>query len=121
MDAKKTTSKEARKVYLLAKPSRCYNCDQKLEQGSIVKLKPNPNQQDHEVYCLSCAGLEGFLMLPAGNAQATKLASRYCNLHHVIWKWSELWKCYERQGLLIDRQSAGRLEKELGVQILNKL
>jgi hypothetical protein len=106
-------------VYSLSRPSRCHNCDSKLNPGEIVRLQNM--QEDREVLCARCAGLSGFAVLPAGNAKATRLAARYSPSHFVIMKWSQLWKCYERQGLLIEANAAQRLEEELGIRLPQRL
>ncbi|HEY9792940.1 MAG TPA: hypothetical protein V6D22_21240 [Candidatus Obscuribacterales bacterium] len=108
--------RKAPSVYSLSKASRCYNCDKKQDVGAIVKLQ-RAGQEDQELLCRDCAGLGTYIVLPAGNAAATKLAAKYSSDHYIIMKWSELWKCYERQGLLIDRATATRLEQELGIKI----
>jgi hypothetical protein len=103
-------------VFALIRQSRCYNCDRKLEPAEIVKLQNGVDER--EVLCRSCAGLENFVAVPAGNAQVTRLAKKYSPIRYVIMKWSQLWKCYERQGLLVEQQAAEKIEAELGIKIL---
>jgi hypothetical protein len=106
-------------VFSLARASRCYNCDGKLAPGTIVKLdNAYQDAREREVLCQSCAGLATFSQLPAGNAQATRLAKKYSPQRYLVMRWSELWKCYERQGLLVETQAIKRIETELGIKIL---
>jgi hypothetical protein len=97
-------------VYELSKASRCYNCDSKLAVGDIVKLKGN--DEEREVLCKRCAGLEDLEKLPSGNAVLTRLASKYSSVRFVVMRWSELWKCYERQGVLLERPALERARQE---------
>lgn len=97
-------------VYELSKPSRCFNCDARLAAGDIVKLKDK--DEEREVLCFQCAGLEGLERLPSGNATLTRLGSKYSSVRFVIMRWSELWKCYERQGLLLERPALERARQE---------
>jgi hypothetical protein len=97
-------------VYSLSTQSRCYACDSKLPPGAIVKLQNSKDER--EVLCQNCAGLNNFIQLPAGNAKLSRLAPKYSPTYYVILKWSQLWKCYERQGLLIEKSALARLEQE---------
>jgi hypothetical protein len=108
--------RQAPNVYALSKVSRCYNCDRKQDVGSIVKLE-RADEDDKELLCRDCAGLGDFVVLAAGNAAATRLATKYSSNHYIIMKWSELWKCYERRGLLIEAAVASRIEEELGIKL----
>jgi hypothetical protein len=116
MNSASKPRRKAPTVYSLSKASRCYNCDKKQDVGAIVKLQ-RAGEEDQELLCRDCSGLGLFVVLPAGNAAATKLAAKYASEHYIIMKWSELWKCYERQGLLIEPATAARLEQELGIKI----
>jgi len=104
-------SKKDPVVYELSKASRCHNCDSKLAAGDIVKLKDN--DEDREVLCQHCAKLDGFEKLPSGNAVLTRLASKYSEVRYVVMRWSELWKCYERRGVLLERSALERAQTEI--------
>lgn len=108
-----STNKAPRKevVYALARASRCFHCDKKLEIGSIVRLQNLEN--DREVQCQSCAGLEHFGVVRSGNTKLTNLAKKYCKHHFVIMQWSELWKTYERKGILVEQSALTKAETEL--------
>src|SRR5262249_10302428 len=97
-------------VYELSKPSRCYNCDSRLTVGDIVMLKGN--DEEREVLCNRCAKLDSLEKLPSGNAVLTRLASKYSQVRFVVMRWSELWKCYERQGVLLEREALERARQE---------
>lgn len=106
--------RQAPPVYLLTRASRCYNCDAKLEPKSIVQLKQG--EDEREVLCRKCAGLDALEFLRSGNTKVTQLAKKYSGRTFVVMQWSELWKCYERQGLLLESQAIDRAENELSVK-----
>lgn len=109
------SGKSAEAVFALSRPSRCYSCDTTQNPGDLVRLKPGADEQ--EVLCRNCAGLASYVVIPAGNARLTRAAKKHANKCYVIMKWSELWKCYERQGLLIDGEAVAAVESELGVKV----
>jgi hypothetical protein len=113
MTASKRSSDPA--VYCLSKASRCHNCDAKQESGSIVTLVEGKDER--EVNCLNCSGLNGYRMVRAGDAKVTRLAKKYSPKRYIVLKWSELWKTYERQGLLVQPDAVEQIEKELGTPI----
>lgn len=101
-------------VYELSRPSRCYGCDSRLEAGEIARLAHD--SEDRELFCLKCAGLESLKLLRAGNAKLTRLAKKYSSVRFVVVKWSDLWKSYERKGLLLEARAVERAEKESGIR-----
>lgn len=100
-------------VYELVRASRCHNCDSKLEAGSLVRLHDLEN--DREALCASCAGLAKFSKVPSGNASLTRLATKYSQPSYVIMRWSELWKCYERKGVLVSDDALGKAKSDLNI------
>ena len=98
-------------LYALSKPSRCYGCDQKQELDAIVNLKKKANET--EVYCLDCSDLSAYGFLGKGNAKLTRLSKKYSANHFVIVKWSQLWKTYERQGILVETSALEKARSEL--------
>jgi hypothetical protein len=104
------SKKNLPRVYSLSRASRCYACDAKLPPGALIKLRDDKDER--EVLCQKCAGLADYQVLPAGNAKLTRKASNYAEHCFAIMKWSELWKCYERQGLLVEKSVLERLQKE---------
>lgn len=113
----KKTAKEP-PVYSLIRASRCYNCDSKQEPGSIVKFAPGTDER--EVRCRKCAQLDQLEFLKSGNAKVTQLAKKYSQRVIVVMQWSELWKTYERIGLLVETEAIDRIEKELKIQFENR-
>lgn len=105
-------------VYALSKQSRCYQCDKKLLKDDLVLLKNN--DEDREVLCQHCAGLSHLEVLASGNSKITKLAGKYSTVQFNIMQWSELWKCYERKGILVEPQAIDRAEQESGIKLLNR-
>jgi hypothetical protein len=117
MTDKNSTAKPGKQmVYALSKPARCYRCDTKLERGEIVKLERN--DEDKEVLCRKCAGLEGLEVLPKGDAKLTRLASKYSTTQFVIMQWSQLWKSYERVGMLVEAQALAKAKAEAIKELL---
>ncbi|MBX9951279.1 MAG: hypothetical protein K2Y39_19075 [Candidatus Obscuribacterales bacterium] len=105
-------------VYSLVRASRCYNCDAKQEPGSIVKFEPGKDER--EIRCRKCASLEEMEFLRSGNAKVTQMAKKYSQRVVLVMQWSELWKTYERIGLLVESQAIDRIEKELKIRFENR-
>jgi hypothetical protein len=97
-------------VFALSRPSRCYGCDKKLLVDEIVKLKESGDET--EVLCSPCSGLSTFALVPKGNAKVTRLAKKYSKVHYAVVKWSALWKCYERIGILAERAAIDQAQTE---------
>lgn len=105
-------------VYELSRPSRCFNCDRKLPRNEMIKLVRSEavqsgDETEREVHCLKCAGLESMVVVQSGNAKLTRLAKKYSNEVFVILQWSELWKTYERKGLLVEQEAFTKAQSEL--------
>lgn len=98
-------------LFALTRPSRCHGCDSKLNVDEIVRLNTKDNEEK-EVFCLTCSGLSGMEVLRSGNAQVTRLAKKYSTKHFIVLKWSEIWKTYERQGLLVEPDALKRARDE---------
>lgn len=105
-------------VYALVRASRCFNCDAKLAPGEIVKLQVEKDER--EVLCRKCATLDGLEFLRGGSGKITQLAKKYSQRVFVVMQWSELWKCYERLGLLVEPESIDKAEVETGIKIANR-
>ncbi len=97
-------------VYSLSRASRCHGCDKKLELGEIVKLRKS--EEDREALCRSCSKLNGHELIVKGNAKITRLATKYSKVSYVVMKWSEVWKTYERLGILAEPAAVDRAEEE---------
>lgn len=105
-----TTKSNDSVVYALNKPSRCYSCDSKLLADEIVKIEKGKDER--EVLCIRCAGLGEFELIKSGNAQLTRKASKLSSVRYVVMKWSELWKSYERVGVLVEKEALRTAMKE---------
>ena len=108
--ADSSKGKEKSIVYSLSRPSRCHGCDRKLEPGQIVKLENA--REDRAALCRQCSSLDTLELIPKGNAAITRLASKYSTQTYVVMKWSEVWKCYERIGVLTESDAVDRAEAE---------
>jgi hypothetical protein len=117
-DPEKSAKGKKSAVYALSKASRCYACDRKLLADEIVQLKTTGDER--EVMCQKCAGLGHLEVLISGNARLTKLVGKYSTVQFNIMKWSELWKCYERKGVLVEPQAIDKAEAEAGIKIANR-
>jgi hypothetical protein len=104
------SKKQDEVVYELFRASRCFRCDAKLNPGDLAKLVNAEN--DREVLCRKCGGFDSLQMLRSGNAKVTKLASRLSASKYVVLKWSELWKTYERVGLLLEASAIAEAERQ---------
>ncbi len=98
-------------LFALSRPSRCHGCDTKLNVDEIVRLNKK-DDDEKEAFCLKCAGLSGMELLRSGNASVTRLAKKYSTNHFVVMKWSEIWKTYERQGLLVESDALSKAKEE---------
>lgn len=105
-------------VFALSRASRCHGCDTKLEKGEIVKL--TRHEDEKEAFCQKCAGLVGFELVPSGNAKITRLAKKYSSPYFIVMRWSELWKCYERQGLLAQNAAVAQAKAEAAAPATKK-
>lgn len=111
-EPKTSSRKKLQPVYWLSRASRCYNCDGKLEPGVIVRLVEG--NEEREVLCKECAGLKNLDFLPSGNARVTQLVQKYSTQTFVVMQWSDLWKCYERKGLLVEADALAKARLESG-------
>lgn len=102
-------SKKELVVYALSKPSRCHGCDKKLLVDELAKRESEKDYR--EVFCMQCAGLADFALIKAGNAQLTRKATKLSSTRFLVMKWSELWKVYERVGVLVEKQALERASK----------
>ncbi|MBS1996538.1 MAG: hypothetical protein JSS86_09520 [Cyanobacteria bacterium SZAS LIN-2] len=110
------TTKEV--VYSLSRKSRCSNCDKRLEPGEIVKLQKA--EEDREALCRTCSKLDHFELIGKGNAKITRLAAKYSTTSYVVMKWSEVWKTYERLGILAEPEAVDKAEKEAQIKLANR-
>ncbi len=117
--AEKSTEKSAKEVvYSLSRASRCHSCDKKLQPGEIVKLQKS--EEDREALCRSCSKLDGYELIVKGNAKITRLATKYSKMSFVVMKWSEVWKTYERLGILAEPEAVDRAQEEAGEKLARR-
>ena len=109
-EVEKSAAKKKNMIYMLARASRCHNCDKKLERGDLAKLEDRDN--DREALCRGCAQLDSFVLVPKGKAQVTRLATKYSTISYVVLQWDETWKSYNRVGILAEPAAVERAEKE---------
>ena len=105
-------------VYSLSRQSRCHSCDKKLVSGSIVKLKDD--NEEKEALCRSCSDLTTLELVGKGNQKITKLATKYSQDLYIVLKWSDMWKCYERIGILAQPTAIDQAESEAGVKLAKR-
>jgi hypothetical protein len=113
---KEKASKEV--VYSLSRASRCHGCDKKLQPGEIVKLQKS--EEDREALCRTCSKLDDYELIVKGNAKITRLASKYSKVSFVVMKWSEVWKTYERLGILAEPAAVDQAEEESKEKLANR-
>jgi len=102
-------------VYSLSRNSRCSGCDKKLEPGAIVKL--TKAEEDREALCRTCSKLDELELITKGNAKITRLAAKYSKVSFVVMKWSEVWKTYERLGILAEPAAVTKAEEEAQIKL----
>lgn len=108
-----SSGKSKQVVYALSRASRCYGCDKKLMPGDIAKLEHG--REDREMFCQNCSGLDKLELLLSGNAKVTRLAGKYSSIKYTVVRWSELWKTYERIGLLLESEAILKAKQESGI------
>jgi len=105
-------------VYSLSRASRCHGCDKKLPLGEIVKLQKA--EEDREALCRTCSKLDDLELIGKGNAKITRLAAKYSTVSYVVMKWSEVWKTYERLGILAEPKAIDKAEEEAQVKLASR-
>lgn len=86
-------------VFCILKDSKCDACQTELFEGSFLY-----KEQD-EGLCMSCAGFDHLVFLPAGDAKLTRRVKQHSKTYVVVVKFSRARKRYERQGLLVEEQA----------------
>jgi hypothetical protein len=85
--------------FKVLKDIKCDKCGSKIRQGNVLR------EVKEKVYCLKCSGMEGLVLLPAGDRTLTVRAKKLSKLSAVVLKWNKIRKCYERQGLLVGKKA----------------
>ncbi len=112
------TDKAKSFVFSLSRASRCHACDVKLQPGQLVKLEKANDEK--EALCSSCAKLDRLELVLKGNAKISRLASKISPQTFIVMKWSDMWKCYERIGILVTPQAVDQAEKDSGEILKNR-
>jgi hypothetical protein len=110
MSTAKTEKKKDPVVYALSNASRCFGCDRKMLVNDLIVL--HNKEDEKEVYCLNCEKLDHLQVLKAGDPKITRLAKKYSTTLFVVMKWSDTWKFYERQGLLVEPEALAKARKD---------
>ncbi len=105
-------------VFSLSRASRCHACDKKLLPGQLVKLEQT--QDEKEALCSACAKLDQLELVLKGNAKISRLASKHSAESFIVMKWSDMWKCYERIGILVTTEAVDQAQKESGETLKNR-
>ena len=66
--------------------------------------------------CLCCANLNEIEYLPRGNAKLTHLVKKENTRSAVVVEFSRTRKRYERQGILVEKESLRRVRRELMIE-----
>jgi hypothetical protein len=90
------------KVFISNRESKCDECGEELGRKAWITFdrdKAGGEIRSDGALCLTCADLDHFTFLPAGDAAVTRRARKHSALSAVVLKWSSARKRYERQGL----------------------
>ena len=66
--------------------------------------------------CLCCANLNELEYLPRGNAQLTRYVKKESIKSAVVVEFSRTRKRYERQGILVEKESLKKARQELMIE-----
>jgi hypothetical protein len=103
-------------VFRVRKPTVCGKCKEDLRSGRMIKLVDGENNQSVAL-CKVCSGLGDLFIVMAGNANLTRLCSKYSTQKHVIVRWASARKRYEREGILVELSALNNAEAELGMEL----
>jgi hypothetical protein len=94
-------------VWISHKGARCTTCGVELSPGELVAIDRAQGSR-----CLKCAGLEGLMFLPSGDAALTRRAMVRSSRSAVVLKFSRARKRHERQGVLVEEAAIKQAESE---------
>ena len=100
MMEKHNSSDDSLAVFYTDHDQKCAECNRDIEKKSLIFDKT-----DKGTICLSCAGLDGLVILPSGNTALTVRSKKYSKISAVILKYSKPRKRFERQGILVEEQA----------------
>ena len=94
-------------VWISHKDAKCTACGAKLARGEFLALDRAEGSR-----CLKCAGLNGLVFLPSGDAALTRRAVARSSRSAVVLKFSTARKRNERQGVLVEASAIAHAERE---------
>ncbi|MCH2210248.1 MAG: DUF2293 domain-containing protein [Fuerstiella sp.] len=95
------------RVFVTDQQSLCAECQQILEKSAWVMVT-----EESAVCCLSCAGLDHLVFLPAGNPAMTRRAKKQTVRYAVVFRRSHTRPRYERHGLLVEKPALHAAEQQ---------
>ncbi len=94
-------------VWISHKDAMCAACGAELAQGKFMAIDRAQGSR-----CLKCAGLDGLVFLPSGDAALTRRAIARSSRSAVVLKFSRARKRNERQGVLVEESAIKQAESE---------
>lgn len=97
-------------VFRIVQNSQCSQCKKELHKGSFLFMEAG------QPLCLHCADLSELEYLPRGNAKLTRRVAKDSSKSAVVVEFSRSRKRYERQGILVEKESLKRVHQELMIE-----
>jgi hypothetical protein len=94
-------------VWISHKGAKCTACGAELARGEFLAIDRAEGSR-----CLKCAGLDGLVFLPSGDAALTRRAVARSSRSAVVLKFSRARKRNERQGVLVEESVIEQAESE---------
>jgi hypothetical protein len=94
-------------VFRIVQNSQCSQCKKEVKKGSFLYMEAG------EPFCLYCADLSMLEYLPRGNALLTRRVKKESIKCTVVVEFSRSRSRYERQGILVDKESLEKVRQEL--------
>ncbi|HWX24876.1 MAG TPA: DUF2293 domain-containing protein [Vicinamibacteria bacterium] len=85
----------------------CASCGASLGRGEFIVI-----DRVRGMRCLGCAGLEGLVFLPSGDAALTRRAVAHSSRSAVVLRFSRARKRNERQGVLVEQAAIEKAESD---------
>jgi hypothetical protein len=93
-------------VFMVRRETRCGECERELHDGDFLRM------EGERPLCLDCADLGHLEFLPSGDTALTRRATRHSPLRAVVVRWARARNRYERQGILVTRESIEKAHAE---------
>ena len=93
-------------VFLTVTDSQCNRCKKEMHKNSFLLM------EGEEPLCMNCAGLDGLVFLPSGDAGLTRNAKKISKKSAVVVQYSRTRKRYERQGLLVEEEAIAKAQNQ---------